>query len=148
MNISATGTFLASIATTLAGPALGQGVPPAQSKPQPAAPPTLSSQPPDSLRLIQLIGAIVSGADSAPVGLVNDIVFDPSGKVRAIVIGIAGSRGLGDKDVAVAPDALKIEPPLGGTRQTLDRSPTDFAQPGSTSVASSLRQADLAAAPD
>jgi len=79
---------------------------------------------------------------------VNDIVFDPSGKVRAIVIGIAGSRGLGDKDVAVAPDALKIEPPLGGTRQTLDRSPTDFAQPGSTSVASSLRQADLAAAPD
>lgn len=46
-------------------------------------------------------------ADAATVGKVSDLVLAPDGKIEAIVVGVGGFLGVGEKDVAVSPDQLK-----------------------------------------
>jgi sporulation protein YlmC with PRC-barrel domain len=51
-----------------------------------------------------LIGETVyngTGEDAANVGDVNDLVLSPEGQIEAIVIGVGGFLGIGEKDVAV-----------------------------------------------
>ena len=56
----------------------------------------------------KLIGATIYGPDNASIGNVNDVLVDNTGKIRAVVIGVGGFLGVGEKDVAVAFDALNI----------------------------------------
>jgi len=42
-----------------------------------------------------------TGDDAATIGDVNDLVISPEGQVEAIVIGVGGFLGIGEKDVAV-----------------------------------------------
>lgn len=46
-------------------------------------------------------------ADAATVGKVSDLVFATDGRIEAIVVGVGGFLGVGEKDVAVSPDQLK-----------------------------------------
>jgi sporulation protein YlmC with PRC-barrel domain len=46
-------------------------------------------------------------ADAATVGKVSDLVLAPDGKIEAIVVGVGGFLGVGEKDVTVSPDQLK-----------------------------------------
>ncbi len=41
------------------------------------------------------------------IGDVNDLVLDESGKVTAVVIGVGGFLGMGEKSVSMAPDQVK-----------------------------------------
>jgi sporulation protein YlmC with PRC-barrel domain len=41
------------------------------------------------------------------IGDVNDIVVDESGKVTAVVIGVGGFLGIGEKEVSMKPDEIK-----------------------------------------
>jgi sporulation protein YlmC with PRC-barrel domain len=56
----------------------------------------------------KLIGATIYGPDNASIGNVNDVLLDNTGKIRAVVIGVGGFLGVGEKDVAVPFDALSI----------------------------------------
>jgi len=56
----------------------------------------------------KLIGATIYGPDNASIGTVNDVLLDNTGKIRAVVIGVGGFLGVGEKDVAVPFDALSI----------------------------------------
>jgi hypothetical protein len=56
----------------------------------------------------KLIGAIVYGLDNASIGSVNDVLIGNDSKVRAVVIGVGGFLGVGEKNVAVPLDALNI----------------------------------------
>ena len=56
----------------------------------------------------KLIGATVYGPDNASIGNVNDVLLDNDGKIRAVVIGVGGFLGVGEKDVAVPFDTLHI----------------------------------------
>ncbi len=42
-----------------------------------------------------------TGDDAATIGDVNDLVLSPEGQIEAIVIGVGGFLGIGEKDVAV-----------------------------------------------
>jgi sporulation protein YlmC with PRC-barrel domain len=42
------------------------------------------------------------------IGDVNDILLDADGKVAAVIVGVGGFLGVGEKDVAVPFNALKI----------------------------------------
>jgi hypothetical protein len=56
----------------------------------------------------KLIGAVVYGPDNASIGAVNDVLIGNDGQVRALVIGVGGFLGVGEKDVAIPLDALNI----------------------------------------
>ena len=42
------------------------------------------------------------------IGDINDVLIDKSGRVTALIIGVGGFLGIGDKDVAVPADAVKV----------------------------------------
>lgn len=41
------------------------------------------------------------------IGDVNDLVLDESGKVAAVIIGVGGFLGIGEKSVSMTPDQVK-----------------------------------------
>ena len=56
----------------------------------------------------KLIGAIVYGPDNASIGEISDVLIGNDGKIRAVVIGVGGFLGVGEKNVAMPFDALNI----------------------------------------
>lgn len=55
-----------------------------------------------------LIGKSVYDASMQPVGDVNDLILGPEGNVVAIVIGLGGFLGIGEKEVAVPFEAISV----------------------------------------
>ncbi|WP_082666517.1 PRC-barrel domain-containing protein [Aureimonas sp. AU4] len=55
-----------------------------------------------------LMGAQVAGAAGENIGEVSDLVLDREGQVVAVVVGVGGFLGLGEKDVAIANDQLSF----------------------------------------
>src|SRR5215210_7295741 len=55
-------------------------------------------------------GTNVLGPDNEKVGDVNDLLFDKDGKILAVIIGVGGFLGIGEKDVALEMIALQIVP--------------------------------------
>jgi hypothetical protein len=56
----------------------------------------------------KLIGATVYGPGNASIGEVNDVLIANDGKIKAVVIGVGGFLGIGEKNVAVPFDQLDI----------------------------------------
>jgi hypothetical protein len=61
-----------------------------------------------------LASAIIGGSVYSPsdesVGDVNDLVIKPTGEIEAIVVGVGGFIGIGEKNVAIALDRFTMEP--------------------------------------
>jgi hypothetical protein len=53
-------------------------------------------------------GTDVLGPNNEHIGDVDDLVFDKSGKIVAFVVGVGGFLGIGEKNVALAPDAFQV----------------------------------------
>lgn len=56
----------------------------------------------------KLIGATVYGPDNKSIGDVNDVLVANDGKINAVVIGVGGFLGVGEKNVAVPFDKLSV----------------------------------------
>jgi hypothetical protein len=75
--------------------------------PEAVAPPTdlsvhfLAKQKPDEVLATDLIGRPAVDAAKETIGDVNDLVTDGNGKTIAVVIGVGGFLGIGEKDVAI-----------------------------------------------
>jgi hypothetical protein len=120
--------------------------PPAQSSeaPQPLAPAApksadasgspqfLSKQASDDWLASNLIGQSVYNAQDEIVGDINDLVTDQSGKIVAVLVGSGGFLGLGEKDIALRFEDLKLA-----------RDEND-----SVKIVANLSKETLAAAPD
>jgi sporulation protein YlmC with PRC-barrel domain len=50
-----------------------------------------------------------TGDDAQKIGSVNDLVISPDGQIQALVIGVGGFLGIGQKDVAIEYDLAKWE---------------------------------------
>jgi len=68
----------------------------------------LTRQEPNDWLASNLIGKPVLNAKDESVGDINDLVTDENGKVIAVLIGVGGFLGLGEKDVAVRFESLKF----------------------------------------
>jgi hypothetical protein len=79
-----------------------------------------------------LIGRSVVNADNETIGEVNDLITDEDGKIVAALIGAGGFLGIGQKDVAVRFEDLKLA----------------RDENGDISVISDLSNDTLASAPD
>jgi len=61
-----------------------------------------------SLFSSDLVGSTVYGVDDEKIGDINDLMIAGDGAVEAVVIGVGGFLGLGEKDVAIPLDALDV----------------------------------------
>ena len=56
-------------------------------------------------------GSDVLGPDNARIGSVNDLLFDGTGKIIGVVVGVGGFLGIGAKNVAIDMSAFNAVPP-------------------------------------
>ncbi|MCO5732769.1 PRC-barrel domain-containing protein [Rhizobium sp. SSA_523] len=61
-------------------------------------------------RVSDLEGKAVYGADGENIGEINDVLVSQDGSVNAVIIGVGGFLGIGEKDVAVQMSALQLGP--------------------------------------
>jgi hypothetical protein len=87
----------------------------AQTTPSPPTPaPGGSTQPQwhshqaGEMRASKLIGTSVSNDAKERIGDVNEVVLAKDGKVAAIVIGVGGFLGMGEREVAVKFESLRL----------------------------------------
>jgi sporulation protein YlmC with PRC-barrel domain len=60
------------------------------------------------MRASKLIGTNVTNAANESVGEINDVVLGKDGKVAAVIIGVGGFLGMGERDVAISYSGLKF----------------------------------------
>jgi sporulation protein YlmC with PRC-barrel domain len=65
-------------------------------------------RPQDQFRASKLIGTRVTGANNESIGEINDVLMDQSGRAHAVIIGVGGFLGIGEKDVAIPMTALQF----------------------------------------
>ena len=65
---------------------------------------------PDQFRSTNLRGTRVYGANNENIGEINDVLISRTGKVAAVIIGVGGFLGIGEKDVAVPMSMLLFQP--------------------------------------
>lgn len=107
-------TFLtsASIIALMAVPALAQET----AVPEPATPPAAQQEMPadtaavyaGQLSAADLLNESVKNASNENIGDINDIRIDSSGKIAAVIVGVGGFLGLGEKDVALPFEQLSF----------------------------------------
>jgi hypothetical protein len=68
----------------------------------------LSEQKTDDMLASSIIGKPAVNSQDETIGDVNDLVTDRSGKIVAALIGVGGFLGIGEKDVAVRFEDLKL----------------------------------------
>ena len=67
----------------------------------------ITKQSPDQWRGSKLIGVKVVGPSGKSIGAISEVLVDHSGNAQAVVIGVGGFLGIGQKEVAVPFNALK-----------------------------------------
>lgn len=99
-----------AIATLLATGAYAQeATTAAPAAPTDTVAPAATVAPADGYLASKIIGENVyngTGDDAENIGEVNDIVVDADGKIHAVVVGVGGFLGIGEKNVAVEYTAL------------------------------------------
>lgn len=61
----------------------------------------------DQWRGSKLVGLNVYGSDNQKIGDINEVILDRNGQAKAVVIGVGGFLGIGEKNVAVAFDKVQ-----------------------------------------
>jgi sporulation protein YlmC with PRC-barrel domain len=67
----------------------------------------ITQEKPDQWRASKLVGVNVYNQNNDKIGDIREVIVDKSGKADAVVIGVGGFLGIGQKDVAVSFNDLK-----------------------------------------
>jgi sporulation protein YlmC with PRC-barrel domain len=105
----------------------------------------VSVQGTDQLAFSKFKGTDVIGPDNAHVGDVSDILFEKNGKVIALIVGVGGFLGIGEKNVAIDMSAFEVMPADAGVTNAV-RAATD--DPTKIKLKVSWTKDQLKAAPD
>ncbi|MEB2848351.1 PRC-barrel domain-containing protein [Endobacterium cereale] len=73
-------------------------------------------------RVTDLEGKAVYGAENESIGEINDVLVSQDGSINAVIIGVGGFLGIGEKNVAVDMSALQLGP--GANQQEADAAST------------------------
>lgn len=73
-------------------------------------------QPADQWLASMFVGQAVSNPAGESIGDINDLLFDKSGRIVNVVIGVGGFLGLGEKNVSIPYGALSITADGNGKR--------------------------------
>jgi sporulation protein YlmC with PRC-barrel domain len=90
----------------------------------------VTSVPADALSISTYYNEDVYDNQENKIGDVNDILLDKDGRVSTVIIGVGGFLGVGEKDVAVPFNALKVAEKAGdrylvinATKEALEKAP-------------------------
>lgn len=93
-----------------------------------------------SIYVSDLVGQSVYGMTEEKTGDINDLLMDEQGNVQAVIIGVGGFIGLGEKDVAVTLESLTIRTvddnvriSIAATEQELEEAPSYTRSDGTSS---------------
>lgn len=111
------GVMLAAAAvaqtTSPSAPPSPQPSAPATTAPAAPAPAAQAAKAPENnlagqgkWRASKLMGVDIYGPDNKKVGDVTEVVFDKTGKVELVTVGVGGFLGIGSKDVAIPFDQV------------------------------------------
>jgi hypothetical protein len=103
----------------------------------------ISAQGPDQWVFSKLKGANVLGPNDEHIGDVSDLLFDKSGKVDGVIVGVGGFLGIGQKNVAIDLSAFQVMP--AGNDSTTGTSSNDATD---VKLKVSWNKGQLQAAPD
>jgi len=108
---------IAVVAMLFATPAFAQTTTPSTSPS--SSPPAATTAPagdlkfythqPNEMRASKLIGSKVRNNANENIGDINELILDKDGKVAAVVIGVGGFLGMGEREVALDFKALNIK---------------------------------------
>ncbi|QRM28317.1 PRC-barrel domain-containing protein [Microvirga sp. VF16] len=143
---------LALLGTTLiAAPALAQTSPPAGSPPAPSAGDRsfganeparmntgnwLAQEQPGQWRASKLEGLDIYNQNNEKIGDISELLVDSSGKIQAVVVGVGGFLGIGERDVAIPFDQVKfVNEPRAVATTTTTTDPNAPAAPRATATA-------------
>jgi sporulation protein YlmC with PRC-barrel domain len=70
--------------------------------------PTWYSHQTGEMRASKLIGTAVKNQAGETVGDINEVVLSKEGQVAAVVIGVGGFLGIGEREVAVSFDSIRL----------------------------------------
>jgi sporulation protein YlmC with PRC-barrel domain len=102
----------ASLMLAAAAPTLAQTTPTPPTTPPPAASPSGQtlwySHQADEMRASKLIGTKVVNTANETIGDINEIVLGKDGKVAAVIIGVGGFLGMGEREVAMNFESLRM----------------------------------------
>jgi hypothetical protein len=112
MLIGATALSLGLMVSPLAIAQTTQSPPAAQS-PGTAQPQWYSHQA-DEMRASKLIGTNVKNDANETIGSINELVLGKDGKVAAVVIGVGGFLGIGEREVAVDFGSMRLSRDTNG----------------------------------
>ena len=105
---------VAMLALLAASPALAQTTP----APTPASPPAATTpsgevsyykHTPSEMRASKLIGTKVVNNANETIGDINELILDKDGKTIAVVVGVGGFLGIGEREVALDYKSLNIK---------------------------------------
>ncbi|MBM6583651.1 PRC-barrel domain-containing protein [Microvirga sp. BT689] len=139
---------LALLGTTLiAAPAIAQTNPPAGST---TASPTgstaapaqmgggnwMTQEQPGQWRASKLEGLDVYNQNNEKIGDISELLVDSSGKIQAVVVGVGGFLGMGERDVAIPFDQIKfVNEPRAVVTTATTTDPNAPAAPRATATA-------------
>lgn len=100
----------------------------APTAPAPGQQAFLSQQQPDQMLVSNLMRQGIIGANNERIGDVNDLLLSQDGQVSAVLVGVGGFLGIGEKTVAIPFDALQRAPETNQltapyTRDDLEQAP-------------------------
>ena len=81
------------------------------TQPPPASPsgqPMWYSHQPDDMRASKLINTKIVNTANETVGDVNEIVLGKDGKVAAVIVGVGGFLGMGEREVAMSFNSIRM----------------------------------------
>ena len=81
-----------------------------------SSPKFIAAQAADQWVFSKFKGTDVLGPDNAHIGDVVDMLFDKSGKVDGVVVGVGGFLGIGEKNVAIDMSAFQVVPASTGSQ--------------------------------
>jgi sporulation protein YlmC with PRC-barrel domain len=120
-------------------PVLAQPSPPTAPPPQASSGGWITQLQPDQWRASDLEGLdVYSSNNGDKIGDISELIFDSSGRVQAVVLGVGGYLGLGERDIAVPFDQIRFvnEPRVNATGTTTGEARLAGTSPGGGSVAS------------
>jgi sporulation protein YlmC with PRC-barrel domain len=112
-------TLSAAISALMVSGALAQANPPPAKMDNPAAAQPaaaakdakfIPAQGADKFVFSKFKGTNVLGPDNEKVGDVTDMLFDQNGKTHALIVGVGGFLGIGEKNVAIDMSAFQFVP--------------------------------------
>jgi PRC-barrel domain protein len=112
-----------------------------------ASPKFISSQSANQWVFSKFKGTDVLGPDNAKIGDVNDLLFERDGKVQALIVGVGGFLGVGQKNVAIDMSAFQVVPASTGSSSTTSSMSSDN-DPANVKLKVSWTKDQLKDAPD